>query len=229
MDISKVIEWVDDKVKHNKYMKAGLVTVTILVISIVYIDEVTAAAESIYQRMQLWGVVTKNGGNTDLPMKDAPVSISLPITDVTTNSTTLIDDSAADIGYNENVWATNRDNFTFNKTQHFSSDPSARAGLYFRGDFIDLYYYKSNIGGIMDVYIDNVKQTSIDCGGWLDNTPSYGRMKTYLVPKKKDKHRIMISKARSPKNKKLQIIIDAFGVSTKDNADGLQVVSARPL
>jgi hypothetical protein len=61
-------------------------------------------------------------------------------------------------------WKTDPDYHLLNSTQHYTSNPGSTATLDFRGDWIEVAFYRERGGAIMSVNIDGTLRAPIDCG-----------------------------------------------------------------
>ena len=77
----------------------------------------------------------------------------------------LIDDANPVIRYSEGGgWTTAPDFHALKSTQHYTNNPGSTATLDFRGDWIEVAFYRERGGAIMSVDIDGKFKDPIDCG-----------------------------------------------------------------
>lgn len=136
----------------------------------------------------------------------------------------LIDDVDARIEYDSTKsYGTDFDTNCIAYTQHYTTQAGLVAALNFKGDFVALYFYQEQGGGIMNVYIDGKQYGYIDCGTTLGKT-QYSRTAVY-GNLGEGKHRIALYHTGVPYDKrkpravfnKYFVNIDGFSVSMSEN------------
>jgi hypothetical protein len=96
----------------------------------------------------------------------------------------LIDDADSRVHYSAGGgWKDNADYHLLKSTQHWTNNPGSTATLEFRGNWIEIAYYRELGGTLMSVDIDGSFHDPVDCGSLSGKTEYMQRKKfTRLGP-----------------------------------------------
>ena len=130
----------------------------------------------------------------------------------TVAAATKVDDSSSSVTYS-GTWGTGNGTANYNSTEHYSGTTNSYAEFTFTGTSIRWYGVKNQWCGIADVYIDNVKQTSVDAysASQLDQQLLYSN--TGLT-NASHKIKIVVTGTKNTSSGGINVSIDAFEYDT---------------